>query len=340
MKKYSRLQPIMKMTVVALFTLSLSLGVAITTADAKREFVRWGGSQPGGLYFYMVGGLSELSNAQIPNVNISNVQSAGSVGNNRLARKGEVDMWFGYGFTALESYNGVVTFKGQEPFRDIRMVSGLYTGLFHLITLEKYDLTTLADIEGKRVCMGGPGSGAAANAGYILGTLGMWDKIKRQQWSYGACGRGMLDGQSDVLTPPMAPMAMVITVEAMRKIKYIEFTSEQMEQVIAKHPFYSKGIIKAGTYKTINKDAPALAYQVLWSAQKSMKPELVYNILKVTYDPKNRKRVLAIHPVMAKLGAKLDLLAALKIPLHAGAVKYWREQGLTIPPVLIPPEMK
>jgi TRAP transporter TAXI family solute receptor len=138
----------------------------------------------------------------------------------------------------------------------------------------------------------------------------------------------------------MAPMAFVVTVEAMRKIKYIEFTDEQMEKVIAKHPFYSKGVIKAGSYKTINKDAPALAYQVLWSAQKKMSPELVYNILKVTFDPKNSKRVLAIHPVMKQMGAKLDLLNSLGIPLHAGAVKYWKEQGLTIPPGLIPPEMK
>ena len=340
MKVCSRLQPIMKMTVVALFALSLSLGLAITPADAKREFVRWGGSQPGGVYFYMVGGLSELGNEQIKDVNISNVQSAGSVGNNRLARKGEVDMWFGYGFTALESYNGLVTFKDQKPYKDIRMVCGLYTGLFHLVTLDKYDINTLDDIEGKRVCMGGPGSGAAANAGYILGALGMWDKIKRQQWSYAACGRGMLDGQSDVLTPPMAPMAMVVTVEAMRKIKYVPFTDEQMEKVIAKHPFYSKGTIKAGTYKSINKDGSALGYQVLWSAQKNLNPEFVYNILKVTFDPKNRKRVLATHRVMKYLGPKLEFLADLKIPLHVGAVKYWREQGLTIPPVLIPPEMK
>jgi len=57
----------------------------------------------------MVGGLSEIANEQIPNINVSNVQSAGSVGNNRLARKDVVDMWFGYGFTALESYFAKVT---------------------------------------------------------------------------------------------------------------------------------------------------------------------------------------------------------------------------------------
>jgi TRAP transporter TAXI family solute receptor len=331
----------MKKALVILVVLFLSIGVSLGTADAKRNFVRWGGSNPGGLYFVMVGGLSEIANQQIPNINVSNVQSAGSVGNNRLARKDEVDMWFGYGFTALESYNAKVTFKDTKPFKDIRMVSGLYTGLYHLVTLEKYkDINILADIEDKRVCMGGPGSGAAANSAYILGTLGMWDNIKRQQWSYGACGRGMLDGQSDVVTPPMAPMSFVVTVEAMKKIKYIEFTEEQMDKVIAKHPFYSKGTIKAGSYKTINKDAPALAYQVLWSAQKKMDPELVYNILKVTFDPKNRKRMLAIHPVMKQMGAKLDFLNDLKIPLHPGAVKYWKEQGLTIPPGLIPPEMK
>ena len=43
---------------------------------------------------------------------------------------------------------------------------------------------------------------------------------------------------------------------------------------------------------------------------------------------------------MKQMGAKLELLDDLKIPLHAGAVKYWKEQGLAIPPDLIPPEMK
>jgi hypothetical protein len=33
-------------------------------------------------------------------------------------------------------------------------------------------------------------------------------------------------------------------------------------------------------------------------------------------------------------------MKGLGIPLHPGAVKYWKEQGKDIPPELIPPEMK
>jgi hypothetical protein len=33
-------------------------------------------------------------------------------------------------------------------------------------------------------------------------------------------------------------------------------------------------------------------------------------------------------------------MKGLGIPLHPGAVKYWKEKGMDIPAELIPPEMK
>jgi TRAP-type uncharacterized transport system substrate-binding protein len=40
------------------------------------------------------------------------------------------------------------------------------------------------------------------------------------------------------------------------------------------------------------------------------------------------------------MSASLEPMKGLGIPLHPGALKYWKEKGMTIPAELIPPEMK
>jgi len=62
--------------------------------------------------------------------------------------------------------------------------------------------------------------------------------------------------------------------------------------------------------------------------------------LKVAYDPKNKTYLNSVHRQFEGMTPALEPMKGLGIPLHPGAVKYWKEKGLTIPAELIPPEMK
>ena len=75
-----------------IFCMFLTVAVA-DTASAERQFVRFGGSNPGGSWFTIAGGITALFNKEIPGMNASPVATGGSVDCNRQARKHNLDTW-------------------------------------------------------------------------------------------------------------------------------------------------------------------------------------------------------------------------------------------------------
>lgn len=335
MKRHHKLHTIGWLTFASLLICCLTIGVMVGTAEAKREFVRFGGSNPGGSWFTMVGGISAIMNKQIKKLNVTPIATGGSADNNRLARKHELDTWLTHSLTAYDNYNGVGLFKGKGTFKDFRMLSGVYESWHHFVVLADSDIKKMADLKGKIVCIGAAGSGAAVNSENIMRTIGIWDQIKPESWTFDACGRGLLDGQVGAISFSSAPMPAIVTVEAMKKIRLIELSGEEFKKVLAKYPAYKKSIMPAGVYKTWQKEYPCIAFQVYWAAHKKAKPKSIYELMKVAFDPKNAKTLGRIHRQWKTLAPSFDSIKSMGIPLHAGAVKFWKEKGEAIPPELI-----
>jgi TRAP transporter TAXI family solute receptor len=130
-------------------------------------------------------------------------------------------------------------------------------------------------------------------------------------------------------------------VEVQRKIRFVSPSDEEIDKAVKANPFFTKDTIPpGGCYKSIQTPTLTPAYMVYWAGHKDFSADLVYQMLKAAFDPKNKTRVEAIHVSMKQLGPGLDAMAPMKIPLHPGAVKFWKEQGLSVPNELIPPEMK
>jgi TRAP-type uncharacterized transport system substrate-binding protein len=75
------------------------------------------------------------------------------------------------------------------------------------------------------------------------------------------------------------------------------------------------------------------------AGQKEADADSIYRMLKVAFDPEHAKSLGKIHKHLKSLSSSFDGMVSLGIPLHAGAVKFWKEQGVEIPKELIPPEM-
>jgi TRAP transporter TAXI family solute receptor len=288
----------------------------------------------------MVGGLSSLYNKKIQNVNVSAVSSGGSVALMRLIRKGELEATFTHTLTAYDSWNGVGKFEKEGSYKGIRMMTGMYESVHHFVVREDSGIKSMGELVGKRVNVGSPGSGSAANSTIILEGLGLYDEVKINNLSFGDAGRAVGDGQMDALGMSGAPMAAVVTLEASRKIRVLGFSDAEFKKVFAKSPFYYKTTLPAGVYKSWNQPTDLIAFQVYWIAHEKFDPEAVYKMLKVAYDPGNKDYLKSVHRQFAGMSASLQPMKGLGIPLHPGAVKYWKEQGMDIPSELIPPEMK
>lgn len=340
MKNRRNLQSMARAAVYLFFGCLLVISLMVSPAAAQRQFTRFGDSNPGGFWFNVVAGLSTLFNEQIKNSNASCITTGGSTDNNRLARKHELDTWLTHSYAAYENWMGIGIFKGEAPFKNFRMLSKVYTGMPTLVVLADSNIYTLSDLKGKRVCLGGPGSGNYDTARYLLEPNGIWEHIKKQSISHAGCGRSLLDGNSDAAASAASPSAAFIEVEAQRKIRFVKVSEEEINRAVKANPFFSKGTMPGGVYKSIQEPWLVPSYRVYWAAHKDFSPDMVYQMLKVTFDPMNKTRIQAIHVSMKELEPELDVMVPMGIPLHPGAVKFWKEQGLSVPNELIPPEMK
>ena len=339
MKRRYQFRKIVRRIIISLIILSLMLGVMVSTAGAVRTFINFGGSNPGGSWFTMAGGMAPLLTKQIKNLNVTPVATGGSADNNRLLRRGELDTCLSHSLTAYDNWNGVGLFKGEGPFKSIRMFCAVYESWHHFVVLDKSSIRTISDLKGKRVAVGPAGSGSAVNSENILRALDLWDKIKVEHLDFDAAGRALTDGHVDALTQSSAPMPNVVTAAATHKLRFIVLNDQEFDTVIAKYPYYKKSIMPAGTYEAWQKDYLCIAFAVYWVAHKELPAKWAYEMLKVAFDPENANYLARVHVQWTTLDPGLEGMKALGIPLHPGAVKFWKEKGLSISTELIPPEM-
>lgn len=335
------LKKILGLVLILLLVASFSFAEGSKETDSGgRKYFRFGGGKPGGSWFVMVGGLASYLSAQSDTLNITAIGSGGSVGNNRSARVGDIDTWFTHALTAYENWNGTGSFEDQGEYQDFRMLCGVYENLHHWVTLADSGIDGFGDLEGKKVNFGAAGSGGNVNARNTLKALGLLDSVNGQDLSWDASGQALGNGQLDAIAVSSAPEPVVVTLEATHDIKVLGLTDAEMKKIIAEYPIYYKGYIKPGTYEAVKEPVPVVAFQVFWAAQKDMDADAVYEMLSIAFKDENKEDIKAIYKHLAQLNDGNVALQSLKIPYHAGAVRFWQEQGVEIPDYLIPPEMK
>jgi TRAP transporter TAXI family solute receptor len=121
------------------------------------------------------------------------------------------------------------------------------------------------------------------------------------------------------------------------KVKLLEFTQEDIDAMNKVTPgVWSLGTITADTYG-MDKDVTVPQYRDSLVVTTDADEEAVYQILTTIYD--NLDEVKAIHSGNKVISLE-NALVGLSVPLHAGAVRFYKERGIEIPDYLIPPEAK
>lgn len=320
------------------FLLICTLTVLGTAGDtmAERQFVRLGGSNPGGSWFIIAGGVSSLLNKNLTDVNVTPVATGGSADNNRQARKEGLDVWLTHSLTAYDNYHGTGLFDGKGPFKDYRMLFGVYESWHHFVVLDDSDIKSISDLKGKRIAVGSAGSGAAVNSENILGALGLWDQLKAEHLTFDASGRALVNGQVDAVSLSSAPMAAIVSVEARRKIRMIALTDQELDTVIKKFPAYKKAMMPASVYKSWDKPYPCIAFQVYLAANQKVDQDVISQIMDVMMDPANAEFLGRVHRQLKTISPAFDGIEGLAIPLHAGAIKYYKDKGMSVPSKIMP----
>jgi hypothetical protein len=207
----------------------------------------------------------------------------------------------------------------------------LYGAPAHLVVLEESGINDVAGLAGKKVAVGGAGSGAAASAERYFKKLGVWDKMQPQFIGYSEAVSAMGDKLIDAVWVFAGfPNASVIQAAASNKIKVLDtIEAGQKAGFFDEYPFYTEVTIPAGTYSGV--DAPVKTFQdsALWVTGKHVKPEVISAALKETFSPEGLAYLVKVKST-AKAMSVEGGLNGIVTPIHPGAEKFWTEKGLTI----------
>lgn len=289
-----------------------------------RTEVAWGGSNPGGVMYYMVGVAGTELAKELPDVNITQVTTGGSTENAKRLIKGELDMGIVYGSHVFMSQKPEGPFEGGEKGTMLRGVAMAYEGPTYFVTLADSDIESIEDLAGKKVALGPPGSGTVFNCSNILTAIGLLDEIRPQMMTFADAGRALGNGQIDAFCQSSAPAAAVSELAETQGVKVLPYAPETLETIAGTYPFYHTGTMPETMYKGV--PATDMPYTtVYWVAHERVPEDVVERMVAAAYEAQDR--LAEGHKAWAQMKPDVENFQALGAPMHPGAEAHYRETG-------------
>lgn len=236
----------------------------------------------------------------------------------------------------------------MDASKNLRGLFGFAHGWMHAIVWADSDIKTFSDIKGRKVFTGPPAGAANRESSAVIRIASGYkpdEDYEAVKLNWGAGLNAMQDGQFDVFMRPAAVgSASIEQLGAQRKFRLLPLTDENLQSEAwkehAKKPWNFNGVIPAGTYAgQVNNDRDIIvavnSMQV--SVHKDMSEEDAYKLTKVFFD--NAEEAKNTVATLKQFDENKPFLG-MNIPLHPGALKYFRERGFAVPERLIPPEAK
>ena len=291
----------------------------------------------GGTYYPVGVAIGTLISSKLqPDITASAINSAGSGENIQMLVNKEAHLAILQGLFGAMAYEGRGLYDGR-PLKGFRSITMLWKNVEHFVLLKEYAKTgNILDLKGlnEKFSIGKRGSGTEGSSRTILSALGIDPEsdVVPEYLGYGPSAQTMMDGRIVGCTipagPPVAAVTQMYAQMGAGRIAMLAFTDNQLEAVRNAYPIWNRYIIQPGTYPGQAGAVQTIAQPNFLACRADLPEAVVYRITRTLYE--NLPFLQSIHK--ATLVMALDrAIEGLSVPLHPGAEKYYREQGLEIP---------
>ena len=319
----------MKMKKVLSVVLVLVLALALTacgssSGSATKMTMGTGGTS--GTYYAFGGVLGQYikNNAGI---DVTVVSTDGSKANIESIDAGD------YQLATVQSDVMAYAWAGTRSFEDgkvdsFRVVGGLYAEAVQLVTMDP-SIQSVADLKGKAVSIGAPGSGVYFNAIDVLAAAGLTENdIKAQYQSFADSTDALKDGKIDAaFIVAGAPTAAITELCTTNDAFLVPIDGEIADKLMVDSPYYTSYTVPAGTYAGQDADVATVTVKATMIVSASADEEQVYNLTKAIFD--NADAIAAENGKGAELSVE-NATSGMAAPFHPGAAKYFAEKGTTV----------
>lgn len=313
-----------------------SLAVAMTLACslwpsaplAAARFISLGTGPVSGLYYPSGQAICDIVNAagvKAP-ARCSIEATPGSVYNVEAIATGENDFALVQSDVQFFAAKGGGRWAGQ-PVGKLRAVMSLYPELVTLIAKPDAGIASIADLKGKRVNIGAPGSGTRATWEILKAALGLKNEDLAEAAELkpdAAAERICADTLDASLLIVGHPSKMVESQLGACGLTLVPVDGEAVNSLVASTPYYVKGTILSADYR-LPADTASFGGKTTLVTSADVPDDVVYELTMAIM--KNLERLKRL-PSLARLDPKEMASQSLTAPMHTGAERAFRELGL------------
>jgi hypothetical protein len=314
---------------------AVMMALVTIPASAEDYSIKIGGGPTGGTFNTFTNAMAVYVPKVNPNIKASSVGSGGSVENLKRVHNGESDFGLCY---AVDSDLG---YKGQLPqdnvkYDKIRSMGYLYGAPAQLVVRKDAGITSAMQLEGKRVALGNAGSGAAASAERFFRHIGLFDNFTPDFLGYSQAASAFQDGKIDGFWVLVGyPNRSIIEAAVQVPIALVDVGVDAEKTGFYDAFAYSPMTIPAGTYGKGMPETKSFQDSCILTTNADMSEDLVYTIMKTLWSEAGMQAMVTAKKSFDEMNLENGFTGA-SVPLHPGAVKFWKEQGKEIPAKLMP----
>jgi len=264
----------------------------------------------------------------VPGLVATAVASNGSVANAAAIGVGTAQSGFVQSDVAYWAYTGTGIYDGHPRIETLRAIANLYPESVHLVVRRDSGIKAVADLRGKRVSLDEPGSGTLVDARLILAAYGISEKdLQAQYLPAQRVADSLKDGAIDGFFNVSGwPQSSVVDLAQTIGIDLVPIAGPPAEALIKQYGFFSADRIPDEAYKGVD-GVKTVSVHALWVTSSRQSDDQIYRITAALWNANTRKLLDSGH-VKGRVIRLESALAGIGIPLHAGAERFYREQGM------------
>jgi uncharacterized protein len=314
------------------FAAAAAASIVMAGAAAAQDRDGWptdltvGTASQGGTYFVYGNGLAGYIGESL-GINASGEVTGGPVQNVTLVQFQDHDIGLVTMGPMYEAWVGESELAPGVEHSDVRALFPMYQTPFQVIVLAGSGITSVSDLDGRRVSVGPAGGTPGTYWPRFMETLGVEANVS---FAGAADAASQLkDGLIDAFAfAAGVPISAFSQLAAEANVVMFGFNEEEHATILENHPSVSSLTIPAGTYAGHDYDQTTVAMWNFAVAHADMPESLAYEITKLAME--NNERMVQIHAAAVEtLPEHWDKNSFL--PYHPGAVRYFEEAGITIP---------
>jgi uncharacterized protein len=315
----------------SLFKLAGFVAAALLSGIAAAQNISIATGGTGGVYYPLGGGMAAALSKFVPGMQATAEVTGGSVDNLKLIGSGKPYIALSMADASQDAYKGEDKFKGNPvPLRTLMV---LYPNRMHVVTVEGRGINKMADLKGKRVSTGSPGSATEVMGFRVIEAAGL-DKdkdMKRERLGVAESVNAVKDGKIDAFfwvggLPTAAVTDLANTPGT--KLKLVDH-AETVAVMNRKYGnLYVEDAIPKATYKGMDTDNKQATVMNILVTHEKMDEKTAYNIVKTIFD--KRTDLIAVHKEAENFKLENQKASATPIPFHPGALKYYAEKGVKV----------